>query len=298
MCDSDSILSQTCVLAVWAHHSPEVAADEAFETFVQDEEHVVQRGPYCAASSVAGLLCSFGRELGPEASSACTAAATQSAVVAVMSEMKVPGLEQSTARVGNVTWKRTMRSVSVPESPEDGVTGGAVRLAPRDFELLSPPEDPLDESDELWRRLKDEMAAGARMMYHCARVFGWRESRPGLAASLPGPADGPKASLDEVLGGDSDGEDQQAPRRPAAGPAEREFAWGVHLSREGRRREILTAKRGQGPKHWVSWEQVMADVRKHKLHRLIAVTAVDRRARERRARRRHKAPAPDAIKSA
>ncbi len=317
---------QTCVLTVWHMHGPGTAADGNYDTFVQDEEHVTQRGPYCAAASVAGMVLSFAAELGGPEEAAARTCATQEAVVQLMRGFGVPGLERSTARVGNVTWKRAMRMATIADDPEKGLLGGQVRFAPRDLEPCGPvpvagadgrateadgveaggegpsAEALAAESDALWERLRSDMAAGARVMYHCAnhytRVFGWRQSRPGVDAdALGGPVDGPGSEADrglaaEAVGGDSDGE-EGPPAQPAGGqsrgagrgrPAAPLFDWGRHRSRAGCRREVLTAKRGQGPKHWVSWEQVVADVRKHKLHRLFSVSLVDRRSRARRAR--------------
>lgn len=310
-------------------HGPETAADSNYETFVQDEEHVTQRGPYCAAASVAGMLLSFAAELGGPEEAASRTTATQEAVVQLMRGFGVPGLERSTARVGNVTWKRAMRMATITDDPGKGLLGGQVHFAPRDLEPCGAATTPAGlsasasdgteaaggqgggegpskgalaaESDAMWDRLRSDMGAGARVMYHCAnhytRVFGWRQSLPGVdVGGLGGPVDGPGSEADKGLaaatvGGDSDGEEgmpaasdggsgqQMGVRRETA-----EFDWGLHQSSRGTRREVLTAKRGQGPKHWVSWEQVVADVRKHKLHRLFAVFMVDRRSRARRAR--------------
>lgn len=293
-----SVVKQTCVLTVWEHHSAASAARPEFFTHIQDETYVRQVGPYCAAASVAGLIASFAAELCPE--TARLEQATQSAIVSVYRDMKVPGLERSTARIGNLTWKRAMRTVAVPESEEEGaLLCGQVRFAPRDFEPTSTVSEGSSTSDSLWERLCADMQAGVRFMYHCAnhytRLYGYRESLPGIrAGSLGLPIAGPGALADgareEALGGDSDGE----PECDSAleGEANRaieeaiQFDWGMHRSSAGTRREVLTAKRGQGPKHWVSWEQVVADITKHRLHKLFAVTAVNRRTRERRARQK------------
>jgi hypothetical protein len=242
------------------------------------------------------MIHSFAAELCPE--TATLENATQASIVNVYKDMKVPGLEKSTARIGNLTWKRAMRTVAVPESAEEGaLLTGQVRFAPRDFEPSIRAPEGVHPADELWQRLCADMQAGVRFMYHCAnhytRLYGFRESLPGVDADTLGPpVAGPgsaddRSAVEEVLGGDSDNEADKA--SPSASsepslPASIAFEWGAHKSpSSGTRREVLTAKRGQGPKHWVSWEQIVADISKHRLHKLFAVTAVDRRARERRA---------------
>jgi hypothetical protein len=233
------------------------------------------------------MMLSFAEQLGEGAVDLAREAASQEAIVEIYrSKLGVPGLERSTARVGNMSWKRAMRLAAVVVPDEQGSC--ELRFAPRDFEVLAAPEGG-ELEDCMWDKLVGDLKAGVRIMYHCAnhytRVFGVRESREGVPPSvLGGPVAGPGSSDDplgnaEVLGGDSDGEnDGQAASTAAPNVGEQEFLWGRHQSARGTRREILTAKRGQGAKHWVSWNQVFADIHKHGLHKLFCVTAKSRRA--------------------
>ena len=199
----------------------------------------------------------------------------QAAVVATYRRLGVPGLERSTARVGNSLLSRALRLVEIPGYPE-------YQLVPRIVAPQFTGGDRAAASDMLWARLQRDLQRGVRYIYHLSnhycRIFGFREARvDDPPCDVPTFDTAPRsvtASLPPT-GGDSDGEGTGvAASAAASGP---DIARPVVIYQKGEtRREILIAQRGQSPKHWVDFHQVVADIFQHKLHRLLAVSMVQR----------------------
>ena len=203
----------------------------------------------------------------------------QDAALALYDALRVPGVHSSTAAVGNAQWKQAVGLMRLGDS---GLRCSARLLAAH----FAGGDD--GAVDALWERLKRDMRAGVRVLYHCSnhyvRVFGFREGWQPESSLAPVAAESAVPA-----GGDSGDE---AAGAGAAAPA----ATGLSAVRRLNavvgellaprvasgalwRREVLTARRGQRPKHWVAWEQVAADISGHKLHRLFAVRVVGGRGR-------------------
>lgn len=169
-----------------------------------DPVYVPQWGPVCGAASVAGTVLSLAKWHGldsPSLRSECTVTSVQDCY---SEKLNVPNVYKTTAAVGNQTLKKCAMLLRFPS-----LAGWQCVATDFGCHLVT---DPTLKQEEEWRKLKNTMATGGRIVFHSRnhynRVFGWREvwdtapdsSSSSDSASLPlvsAPVSAPVAVLGE-----------------------------------------------------------------------------------------------------
>jgi hypothetical protein len=263
------------------HSTPATEEDfRHFREFVQDEVYAAQTGPYCGATSIASTVQSYLRAFGHPADVA--EQVTQESVVELYRRLGVAGLERSTARVGNMTLKRCLHLLRVPRLEH-------VRFVPRELSVTIAATES-EKRDAFWERICAELERGVRLLAHIrnhyVRIFGFRHGASDLTpvgtplpdADLPVQEEGGSSGDEEeevggVEGGRGEGQERKPKRRRPRPAAAVVVTRGAQPVGGTRRRELLTAVRGQKPKHWVNFDDVCDLFDRVPLYRLFAVDA-------------------------